>query len=206
MASSYYFDTKPLAYQQGQVPIQQQQLQRPGQTVAPQGRQGQGINAQGVAGAIGGAASIAGDAIELANEKLGLDGLQAGSAQQDPYSAPVYTGGTLAIQAANAKAKGASAGNVLKSAGTGAAAGAAFGPIGIAAGAVVGAGVSLIAGGVKRKRQAREKARAQGRAQAAANDFNTADVSYRNRYAAQEEYRDNMSDDSRMYNLLRSQY
>lgn len=205
MASPYYIDTKPLAYQQGRIPIQQQQLQRPGQTVAPQGRQGQGVSGQGIAGAVGGAISIAGDAIALSNEKLGLDGLQAGSAQQDPYNAPTYTGGTLAIQAANAKARGASGSNVLKSAGTGLAAGAAFGPVGAIAGAVVGAGVSLIAGGVKRKRQAREKARAQGRAAAAANDFNSADTSYRNRYAAQEEYRDNMNDDSRLYNLYRNQ-
>lgn len=194
------------------VNIAQTQVSHPGTTDARQtargaGGGGGGIDAGGYAGMIGAGVGLATDAINQANTKLGLDDIPTEPSQINSDDAPVYTGGSLMIQAANARPKGASGGDILKAAGTGAMAGAATGtPIGVAIGAVVGAGSALIGGGIKKKRQKRERSRNLTRANAAAKDFNTSDEAFRNKQAAMEDYRDQTNNSARLYNLYRQQF
>lgn len=166
---------------------------------------GAGTNIAGVAGAVTGAAGLATDAIDMANQRLNIN-TQTAPIQADQSMAPVYTAGRLVSDANNAKPKGASGGEILKGVGSGAAAGAAFGPWGAAIGAVVGGAVSAIGGGIRKKRQRREKNRAMGQANALGQAYNKADVNFRAKSAAMEDYNQRNSAESRLYSLYRSQY
>lgn len=204
--------SNPYAYKQPEP----QQYQQPGavgrtapvdpsvyQEQHPQ--QKSNISAAGVANGVMGAASLAADTIGMANEKLNLN-TNIAPVQNDPSQAPIYTGGQNFIDAANARPRGASGGEILKSAGAGAAAGVGFGGIGAIVGAVVGAGAALIGGGARKRRQRREKQRAFNAALGAQRTFNTADLAYRQIQATMEDYYDNQNDNSRQYNVFRSQY
>jgi hypothetical protein len=174
-------------------------------TAKGMGGGGGGIDAGGAANIVGGAIGLAGDAMGMANQRLNLQTNYAPT-QTDQDSAPVYTGGQVMIDAANARPQGATGGEILKSAGSGAAAGSVAGPWGAAVGAVVGAGAALIGGGARKRRQRREKNRALGQANKAASEFNSADMMFRQRQAGLEDYTQKTNSASRMANLYRSQY
>lgn len=220
-ANPYYFQ-KPPPQMVGQVGSQGFQIpQAQGPDFSQLGTQGQaidvdpnngnnqqraGIGAGGIANAAVGAVGLATDAIDMANQRLDLNA-DIAPIQSDPSSAPVYTGGQLMAQASGAKAKGASGGEILKGTASGAALGTSILPgWGTVIGAAVGAGASLIGGGVRKKRQRREKNRAMGRANLAGQQYNSADVNFRNKTAQQEDYNQKMSANNRMYNLYRNQY
>jgi hypothetical protein len=166
---------------------------------------GAGFNINGVAGAIGGAAALTGDAIGMANQQLPIN-TEVAPQQPDQSVAPVYTGGQLSADVSNTRPQGVTGGELLKGAGTGAAAGVAFGPIGAAVGAVVGAGVSAIGGGIRKKRQRRARNRAASQLQGVQSQYNTADVNYRSQQAAMQDYYQRNDNNARLYSLYRSQY
>jgi hypothetical protein len=174
----------------------------------PQGqpRPQSNFNVGAAANAIGGAAALVGGAIGQANQQLGIN-TQMAPMQTDQFSKPVYTGGGLSNQISAAKPQGATGGEVLSGVGTGASVGTSILPgWGTLIGAAVGAGASLIGGGVRKKRQRRERSRAQGKLNQAQSQYNAADIGYRNRQAAQEDYLQKQDESSRMYNLYRNQY
>jgi uncharacterized protein involved in outer membrane biogenesis len=159
-----------------------------------------------VAGAIGGAAELAMGAIGQANQRLNIN-TNMGAIQNTPFDKPVYTGGQLGGDLARAKPQGATGGEIAKSTLSGATTGFSVGgPWGALIGGVVGAGASLIGGGVRKKRQRREKASGYAKLNAAQSQYNTADVNFRNRSAVQEDYQQQQDSQNRMYNLYRSQY
>jgi hypothetical protein len=126
--------------------------------------------------------------------------------QSDPYSAPTYTGGTLAFQIAGARPQGATFGEALNSTAQGAMAGSTFGPVGTAVGAAVGLGSSLIGGRARKRRQKRELEQAQRVLRSNQNQYNQAEVGYRNQMNQREDYLERTNMESGLYNYYKSQY
>ncbi len=159
-----------------------------------------------VAGAVMGAAELAMGAVGQANQKLNIN-TNMGAIQNTPFDKPVYTGGQLGVDIARARPQGATGGEIAKSTLSGAATGLSVGgPWGALAGAIVGAGASLIGGGVRKKRQRRERNKANATLGQAQNQFNAADVNFRNRQASMEDYQQTQDSSARLANLYRSQY
>jgi hypothetical protein len=178
---------------------------RPVNNPAPTGQQGGGgVNVSGIAGAVGGAASLAGDAIGMANQDLNIN-TDVAAQQPDQNYAPVYTGGQLSADISNSRPQGATGGEILKGVGTGAGAGAAFGPWGALIGAAVGAGSALIGGGVRKKRQRRARNRAQAQLNNVQSQFNTADQGFRQQQANMQDYYQRNNNNARLYSLYRNQ-
>lgn len=158
-----------------------------------------GFDASGVASAATTGLSLIGDAYGMANQSLGL-----GDAPTQQYSAtgqPVYSGSYYNdVQAA--KPQGATFGEAAGGAIKGASAGAAVGgPVGAAIGGVVGLGAALIGGRSRKKKQEREKRRANTQARAAQNNFNTADKQFDDQQIAQSDYFSRLNNTNRLRNL-----
>lgn len=163
-----------------------------------------GFNYSGLSGALAGGAALAAQTIGMANQGTNVN-TQLPPSQYDPTSRPRYSGGQLVSQARNIDTGGASEGDVLSAAATGAGAGVAFGGIGAAAGAVIGAGAALISGGARSKKNQQEQSKLLNTAKAAGQAYNKADVSFRNRSAAMEDYYQRTNATNRLHNLYRSQ-
>jgi hypothetical protein len=155
--------------------------------------------------AIMGGIGLASNFIGMANQGLGLN-TNIGPMRTDSSMAPTYNAGDLWNEASSARPQGASGGEILNGAGQGAAAGAAFGPIGAGIGAVAGGVGTAITGGIRKRKQQKEQNSAMRQVQQAQQDFNTADVSFRNQRNQMEDYNQRMNSNNRLYNLYRSQY
>lgn len=164
------------------------------------------LSANSAVNAVGGAVSIASNAINMANQGLNLN-TNVAPIQYDQSMKPTYTAGQLSADAARAKPQGATWEEVLSSAGTGAATGASIGGVwGGVIGGVVGAGASLIGGGSRQSKQRKEKRRALGKANAAGQQYNQADIAFRDRTARMEDYNEKNNMNNRLYNLYRANY
>jgi hypothetical protein len=154
-----------------------------------------------------GALQLASDAVGMANQGLGL-----GQAPAPIYMTgvdPTYQTGDFISRAFSARPAGASAGEILGSAGKGAGTGASIGAmIGGGPGALIGAGIgaaagalsSGIGGGVRKRRQTRERNRAIDIAQSQQQQFNEAQAAYNEQEAARYAY--DQRRNRRMQNLF----
>lgn len=157
--------------------------------------------------AITGGLQLATDAMTIANQPLGI-----GEAPAPIYMEgfdPTYQTGDYAARAFGATPQGASAGEILGTAGKGAATGASIGTtIGGPVGTLIGAGVGAVAGalsagiggGVRKRRQTREKERALSQVQSQQEQFNRAQAAFNEQQAAQFGYQQRRN--RRMQNLF----
>lgn len=154
-----------------------------------------------------GALQLASDAVGMANQDLGLG--QAPAPIYMPGVDPTYQTGDFISKAFSARPRGASAGEILGSAGKGAATGAGIGtmvggPVGTLIGAGIGAAAgalsSGIGGGVRKRRQTRERNRAIDIAQSQQQQFNEAQAAYNEQEAARYAY--DQRRNRRMQNLF----
>jgi hypothetical protein len=156
---------------------------------------------QAILGGIG----LAGNFIGMANQGLGLN-TNIEPMRTDSSMAPTYNAGELWNDASSVKPQGASGGELLNGVGQGASAGAAFGPLGAVIGGAAGGIGTAIAGDYRKRKQQREKNSAMRQVQSAQQNFNQADVDFRNQRNQMEDYNQRMDSSNRLYNLYRSQY
>ena len=152
-----------------------------------------------------GALALAGNYYGMANQSLNLDVPQG--ATFDAYGRPSYNLNSAWNQVSGSKPQGATGGDIFSGAAQGASIGTMLAPgIGTAIGAGVGAIGSAVFGGVRRRKQQREKNKAMRQLTAGQTQYNTADVNFRNSQNAMEDYRDSQDKSARLYNLHRNQY
>jgi hypothetical protein len=164
-----------------------------------------GIASAGITGL-----SLAGDAIGMANQPLGIE-TQAPSLQRSATGEPVYNTGDFYNQSTAAKPQGATGGEVLGSAGKGAMGGlmaalALGGPVGWLAGGglALGAALGIGGGAARRRKQQHEKHKAIVSAKAAQKNFNTASIAFDEQQTSQDDYLKRMDNTNRLYNLYGS--
>ena len=160
-----------------------------------------GIDASGIGGAVTGGLATIGMGVGIANEGKNIDTSVAG-AQTSATGAPVYNLGGDVQRLGDLKPEGASFGQVLSAAGSGASAGSALAPgIGTAIGAIGGALTSLIGGRIKKRRmqEAKDKlAKNVARGQA---DYNEADQQFDQAQIRKQEFNKRRNLTNRLYNL-----
>ena len=160
-----------------------------------------GIDASGIGGAVTGGLATIGMGVGIANEGKNIDTSVAG-AQTSATGAPVYNLGGDVQRLGDLNPKGASFGQVLSAAGSGASAGSALAPgIGTAIGAIGGALTSLIGGRIKKRRmqEAKDKlAKNVARGQA---DYNEADQQFDQAQIRKQEFNKRRNLTNRLYNL-----
>ena len=138
-----------------------------------------------------GALSLASQGIGMANETLGLR--DAPAQQYTPGVRPMYGLGQSYNEASGARPQGATGGEILSGIGQGASIGTSIVPgIGTAVGAVLGGLTSLIGGGIRKRRQQRERSRALRRLGAQQADYNQASSAYAQRQNMLEDYYDSL--------------
>jgi hypothetical protein len=158
--------------------------------------------------AVVGGVNLAVDAGSIASQKLGL-GKPSTMFYEEGVN-PVYRTGEYYNRAFYARPMGATGAEVantgLKAAATGSKLGMMVGgpagaAIGAAAGAVVGAGTALVAGGVRKRRQQREKNRALNLARGQQADYNRRSLDFSQQQTAMNEYRRRNDPYERMSNF-----
>jgi hypothetical protein len=139
-----------------------------------------------MAGAMG-AVNLGVDLANIGSQKLNIG--QPSTMYYAEGVKPTYQTGDYYNRAYNARPQGATGAEIastgLKAAATGA---QIAGPWGAAVGAAIGAGGALIAGGVRKRRQEREKQKALDLARAQQSGYNTRALDYSQQQTAQSEY------------------
>lgn len=169
--------------------------------------QARGLDGNVYSQALMGGLQLASDVSTIANQPLGLG--QAPAPMYMEGFDPTYQTGDYAARAFGATPQGASAGEILGTAGKTAATGASIGTtIGGPVGTLIGAGVGAVAGalsagiggGVRKRRQTRERERALSQIQSQQEQFNRAQAAFNEQQAAQFGYQQRRN--RRMQNLF----
>jgi hypothetical protein len=159
---------------------------------------------QRIGGIATGALALGGQFGGMINEAKQIN-TTAPTATLDSFGRPMYNLGNFSSQVSAIKPQGATGGEVLSAAMTGAQAGAAFGAPGALIGAGVGAIGSLFAGKRRKTLQERRKSLAQGNLMSAQRMYNQGMESFNQRQSAQSLYNEQlqMSED-RMNNVYQA--
>lgn len=155
------------------------------------------------ANAVGGAVQLGSQIGEIAGRRANIG--TPDLAQNDANGMPEYNFGKFASETQQLDPTGASAGDVLSAAGTGATTGAAIGSVvpgigtavGAVAGGVVGAVGSFVGGLFGKASQEEEQRKANGLLRSSQNNYNQGQKNYNQNYLARQKYEDQL----RSYNM-----
>lgn len=165
------------------------------------GSNNEGLSVGQIGSLATGALGIAGNAIGMSQQRLGLG--PSPDSQFSSTGEPIYNLGAAYNEASSASPTGATGGEILGGVGQGAVAGSALGPVGAAVGGVIGGVASLIGGGARKRAQERERERAMRRLQNRQKDFNTNKLAFDKAQTIDADYRRRQDITDQLYNLYR---